>query len=54
MQVHSTAFRQKNLAMKKREQNIKSIITFLSTSANRKVIVAKTTYFANQQPISAK
>ena len=54
MQINSTAFRQENLAMKNREQNIKSIIAFSSTSANRDAIVAKTTYFANQRPISAK
>ena len=29
-------------------------IPFSSTSANREIIVAKTTYFANQRPISAK
>ena len=41
MQIHSAAFRQENLAMKKREQNIKFIIPFLSTSANLKAIFAK-------------
>ena len=39
-----------SLAMKKREQNIKSIIPFSSTSANREAIVTKTTSLANQRP----
>ena len=43
-----------NLAMKKREQNIKSVIPYSSTLAHREAIVAKTTYFTNQRPISAK
>ena len=44
MQIHSTAFKQENLSMKKRKQNIKTIIPFSSTSANHKAIVAKTTF----------
>ena len=45
MQIHSAAFRQENLVMKKREQNTKSIIPFSSTSENCKAIVAKATFF---------
>ena len=45
--------RQENLATKKREQN-KSVIPFSSTSASREAIVAKTTCFASQRPVSAK
>ena len=52
--IHSRAFMQENLATKKGQQNLKPIIPFSTTSANRKAIVAKTTYFANQRPISAK
>ena len=44
MQIHSTAFRQKNLAMKKRTKHLIYTIPFSSTLADREAIVAKTTF----------